>query len=279
MIKKQHGVTLIELMVSMMLGLALISGLSQLFVQSQKSFKLQRNLSDMTDDGVFVLDALAKGLRQAGYSEDGTKNYPSSANSAFPIPGSPVVPNIIFNDSSEYIHGADEVSSSGKGDQLVYRYKLSNVNELSNSMCTDTKKLKDAYAVGKIVTVRIYKKYDGDFFVFYCKSSVDSIIEDAQPLISQVEKLVFKYGVKISTVTATCSTPPCFYYTNADGVSSDWTKVFAVKVFLVMRSADKNLTRFKTGWSIDGGETEYPATDEKRLYKVFSKTIFLRNAP
>ena len=270
MIKKQRGVTLIELLIGMMLGLALISGLSQLFVQSQSSFKLQRNLSDMTDDGVFVLDALAKGLRQAGYSEDGTKNYPSSANSAFPIPGSPVVPNIIFNDSSEYIHGADEVSSSGKGDQLVYRYKLSNVNELSNSMCTDTKKLKDAYAVGKIVTVRIYKKYDGDFFVFYCKSSVDSIIEDAQPLISQVEKLVFKYGVK--------TTAGLFYYGKAADVS-DWTKVFAVKVFIVMQSADKNLTRIKTGWSIDGGATEYPLVNENRLYKVFSKTIFLRNAP
>ena len=66
MIKKQRGVTLIELLVSMVLAVSLAAGLSQLFVQSQTSFKLQRNLSDMTDDASFILEELAKGVNLAG---------------------------------------------------------------------------------------------------------------------------------------------------------------------------------------------------------------------
>ncbi|MSR17279.1 MAG: prepilin-type N-terminal cleavage/methylation domain-containing protein [Methylococcaceae bacterium] len=292
MIKKQHGVTLIELMVSMMLGLALITGLSQLFVQSQSSFKLQRNLSDMTDDAVFVLEDLTKGLLLAGYSQSGAKDYPSITSTIFSISGSPVVSTISFSNINEFFHGADELSNNRKGDQFVYRYKLNDANELENSICTNTAVLVKAYndeiknandnsrKVNAIVMVRMYKENDNSSFVFYCKSAVmtpdnpdskiKSTVEDAQPMISNVEKLTFKYGVK--------TTAGLFYYGKSADVS-DWTKVFAVKVFIVMQSADKNLTRIKTGWSIDGGATEYPLVDEKRLYKVFSKTIFLRNAP
>ncbi len=283
MTRKQSGVTLIELMVSMMLGLALVAGISQLFIQSQKSFRLQRNVSDMIDDGSFLLEALAKSVLLAGYSADGTKVYPVATNTVFTVSGSPSVPNINFNGVNEYIYGADEVSSNGKGDQLVYRYKLSAISELTNSICTNTTTLKSAYEYGATVVVRMYKKDDGDTFVFYCKSAVFgaaiSTIEDAQPLVSNVEKLEFQYGVRVKKYKADLITRDTandtYYYTTATNVT-DWTSVFAVKIFLALRSDDTNLTKNKTGWSIEGGATQYPTTDEKRIYKVFSKTIYLR---
>jgi type IV pilus assembly protein PilW len=219
MIKKQLGVTLIELMVSMMLGLGLVAGIGQLFVQSQKSFALQRNLSDMMDDGVFVLEDLAKGLLLAGYSVDGT-----------------VVPNYIGSNSTD--------------NELYYSFKLGDLSQLNNSIC-----LTGSPAIGSTITVHIYSATQ----VLSCKSG-----SAAQPLISEVEKLEFRYGVKTAA--------GLFYYGKAADVS-DWTKVFAVKVFLVLRSADDNLTRKKAKYKIE--DTEYTATDN-RLYKVFSKTIFLR---
>lgn len=236
MIKKQRGMTLIELMVSMMLGLGLVAGVSQLFIQSQKSFTLQRNLSDMMDDGTFVLEDLAKGLGLAGYSEDG------SAVSGY-------------------------IGTNSTDNELYYSFKLGNLSQLNNSIC-----IANSFAIGDLVTVRIYNSTAN---VLTCVSKSAS-----QPLISDVQKLVFKYGVK--TLNLACAAPAtptipdyCFYYAKAADVT-DWTKVFAVKVFVVLRSVDKNLTKNKTGWKIDGGAMEYPTTDEKRLYKVFSKTIYLR---
>ena len=98
MIKKQRGVTLIELLVSMLLAVSLAAGLSQLFVQSQTSFKLQRNLSDMTDDASFILEELAKGVYQAGSSGDGTISFSADT------------PNVLGSTTidlaaNEHIHG------------------------------------------------------------------------------------------------------------------------------------------------------------------------------
>ncbi len=305
MIKKQRGVTLIELMVSMMLGLALVAGISQLFIQSQKSFTMQRNLSDMTDDGTFVLEDLAKGLLVAGYSESGA-NFSCSKTivTKTPISGLPTStttktcsdkndsprtplteitetqPNVLSsgldlncptvttnatNATNAIESTKTEISTTtceiikGADNALVYRFVLdSTKSQKNNSIC-----IVDSYSAYDVVPVYItYKSSDHSMS---CTSKSTS-----QPMISEVEKLVFKYGIHDKTANT-------FYYAKAADVS-DWTKVFAVKVFLVMRSADKNLTRFKTGWSIEGGTTEYPAIDEKRLYKVFSKTIYLRAA-
>ena len=286
MIKKQRGVTLIELMVSMMLGLALVAGISQLFIQSQKSFTMQRNLSDMMDDGTFVLEDLAKGLLVAGYSESGANFSCTKASCSIidPTPSDlvstdPTVvaaaiqkkniriaatqKNVLDSELDLNCTSTDDGTTceiiKGADNALVYRFVLdSTKSQKNNSIC-----IVDSYSAYDVVPVYItYKNSDHSMS---CTSKSTS-----QPMISEVEKLVFKYGIHDKTANT-------FYYAKAADVS-DWTKVFAVKVFLVMRSADKNLTRFKTGWSIDGGATEYPAIDEKRLYKVFSKTIFLRAA-
>jgi type IV pilus assembly protein PilW len=275
MMKKQGGVTLIELMISLVLGLGLIAGIGSLFVQSQKSFRLQRNVSDMTDDAAFFLENLAKGLLLAGYTVNGTKDFPTATNTVFPISGSPSVPDISFSNVNEYIRGLDETSNDGKGDQLVYRFKLSNLSELNNTVCTSFTEFKNAVAagvpVGKTITVRIFKRYDSDInaMVFYSKPAVENVSYDAQPIISDVEKLEFKYGVRSATDS--------FYFADATAVTTanQWHNVFAVKVFIVMRSADDNVVRVQTGYKIDGVQ-QTPLPSDKRLYKTFTKTIYLR---
>jgi Tfp pilus assembly protein PilW len=309
MMKKQHGVTLIELMISMMLGLGLIAGIGQLFVQSQKSFRLQRNTSDMVDDASFILESLAKGVLLAGFADRPDPSlFPEDLN-VLSVSG---VPTINFS-YGEIIHGTDT--------QLIFRYRLGNGiatgggSQISDACSTTTRKgaceldnfvgtsaltgVKD-----ELVTVRIYKKNDSDGIpVFYSKSQTTSANTapktDAQPLISEVEKLEFRYGIRIkcyeNKITALCEKisnsatngykpqKDNFFYTtasNVDAIDADtsknnWTNVFAVKVFLVMRSAEDNVVRTQNGYEIDGVPAD-PAPTDKRLYKTFSKTIFLR---
>jgi type IV pilus assembly protein PilW len=253
MTQKQSGMTLIELLISMLLSLFLISGMSQIFMQSQKNFALERNLSDMTEDAVFVLDLLSKNLSLAGYSSDGKMDLFQATSEMF---GS----KIRFN-QNEYLQGLDN--------ELIYRFKITNEKDLNNSLCTSSL----TYNKNDILTIYIYEDKDGDGVpVFYCKvkqSEKDPF--NAKPLISQVEKLEFRYGVQNKNDVNNLS-DDTFYYAKAADIN-DWKSVFAVKVFLVMRSADNNLTSAKMKYTIEN--TSYTANDN-RLYHVFSKTIYLQ---
>jgi type IV pilus assembly protein PilW len=253
MTQKQSGMTLIELLISMLVSLFLIAGMSQIFMQSQKNFALERNLSDMTEDAVFVLDLLSKSLSLAGYSSDGKMDLFQATSEMF---GS----KIRFN-QNEYLQGLDN--------ELIYRFRTTDEKDLNNSLCTSSL----TYNENDILAIYIYEDKDGDGVpVFYCKvkqSEKDPF--NAKPLISQVEKLEFRYGVQNKNDVNNLS-DDTFYYAKAADIN-DWKNVFAVKVFLVMRSADNNLTNAKMKYTIEN--TTYTASDN-RLYHVFSKIIYLQ---
>lgn len=301
--KKQRGVTMIELMIAVILGLGLVAGIGQLFVQSQKSFRLQRNVSDMTDDAAFILESFAKGVLLAGFADDPNTAFTTADANVMSVSG---VPNISL-DEKEFIHGTDT--------QLVYRYKLGS-SPYGDGNCADTNRNScelDNFVgtselkgyMNDIVTVRIYKKNDTDGTpVFYSKAKIEpkpatlsSDTFNAQPLISEVEKLEFRYGIRIKCYenksTGVCEKiknivtneykplKDTFFYATASEVDlidpdtnkNNWTNVFAVKVFLVMRSTEDKLVKNKVKYKIENVEHE---ASDYRLYKLFTKTVFLR---
>ena len=246
--------TLIELVISMLLSLFLIAGMSQIFMQSQKNFALERHLADMTEDAVFALDLLSKNLSLAGYSSDGKMDL-------FKADTAVIGSKMNFN-QDEYIRGLD--------DELIYRFKISDDKDLNNSLCTSSLK----YNQNDILTIYIYENKDSDGIpVFYCKVKQQSEKDafNAKPLISQVEKLEFRYGVQNKN-DVNNPDDDTFYYAKAADIN-DWKNIIAVKVFLVMRSADNNLTNAKMKYTIEN--TSYTANDN-RLYHVFSKIIYLQ---
>lgn len=321
MIKNQRGVTLIELMIGMVLGLSLVAGIGSLFIQSQKSFRLQQNSSDMTDDATFVLETLAKGILLAGYSEDSydfncVKNTVENINPVTDevtkttdsttcdhiksvqtnVLGSGLDLNCVntltettsctptttpscsvVSTSKTHIKTTETKCEIIKGTNtaLIYRFVLADLSQLNNSLCTT-----NSNALGDTVLVNLYQDTNR---VLYCQST-----SAAQPITSEVEKLEFRYGVRVkkcetkdipALITEQCEPSlkrkpelDTFYYTKAENVT-DWTNVFSIKIYLVMRSVDDNLTRTKLKYKIE--DVEMTATDN-RLYKVFTKTIYLR---
>jgi len=65
--KKQHGFTLVELMIALVITLILMAGISQVFLSSKKSFTIQDTLARQQENGRYVIDTLAQDLRRAGY--------------------------------------------------------------------------------------------------------------------------------------------------------------------------------------------------------------------
>lgn len=64
--RTEFGFTLVELMVAMLLGLVITGAALQLFLSNQQTFRLQKTLSGLEEDGQMVLRYLAADLRNAG---------------------------------------------------------------------------------------------------------------------------------------------------------------------------------------------------------------------
>ncbi len=152
--KQQRGYTLIELMVSLLLGLMLISGFGSLFTQSQKNATVQRSLSYMTDDGRYILELFGRELRRAGslrnrydVSNGGIPEMIFTADLTDPADTNVLDSTLSFT-AGDYIRGEYNVGGFGATadphniNRLALRYQLMNNSELapidlssSNSPC------------------------------------------------------------------------------------------------------------------------------------------------
>ena len=64
---RQKGLSLIELMISVTIGLILAAGIMQIFISNKQTYRLQEGLSRLQENGRFAIELLAKDLRMAGY--------------------------------------------------------------------------------------------------------------------------------------------------------------------------------------------------------------------
>lgn len=65
--RTQQGISLVELMVAMLLGLILTAGLTQIFTGSQRSFRMAESLARTQETGRIALDILSRDIRNADY--------------------------------------------------------------------------------------------------------------------------------------------------------------------------------------------------------------------
>ena len=80
-INRQAGVTLVELMISLLLGLLIAIGLATLFSQNKRSFYQNEDLARMMEDGRFALQELARDIGMAGfYAELASPSWQVDAN-------------------------------------------------------------------------------------------------------------------------------------------------------------------------------------------------------
>lgn len=78
----QQGVSIVELMVAMVLSLILTLGVSQIYLGSKQTYRLQEAQSRVQENGRYALNALTTDIRQAGYMG---------------CPSSDIVPMVIAN--------------------------------------------------------------------------------------------------------------------------------------------------------------------------------------
>lgn len=290
MSRHQRGYSLIELMISLVLGLMLIAGFGSLFVQTQKTASIQRSLSYMMEDGRYILEVFGRELRRTG-SLRNKMVASGGADVVFPADANVLGSTISFA-AGDYIKG--EYNAAGYGaevdkpyniNRLAIRYQLNTNLELAvtdpnstNSACERAILLtagEDPATQVHVVTLYFYIAVDASNVpVLYCKSkrqnfsdSAKDKASDAEPLVSNVQMLLITYGIDSDDDDV------ANYYVAAGSVP-DWQQVVTAKLSVVFRSEDDNLATSSISYTIDG--TTYTATD-KRLYRVSSTTISFRN--
>ena len=65
--RRQLGLSLIELMVALVIGLLLLGGLIQIYLSNKQSYNAQEQLARMQESGRFAMDLITRDLRRAGY--------------------------------------------------------------------------------------------------------------------------------------------------------------------------------------------------------------------
>ncbi len=243
---RQQGLTLVELMVAMALGLILIAGVLWLFVNTRQANQTNQTLNEIQDSGRFALQFLKTDLQKSGWSNQ----------QAFPAAASQL---------DEHIDGAatrdDQIIPGGDGqttDVLTIQY-----HGATDCMGAVPAGPAGSDGVTRLVTnsYRLQTNADETSFDLAC---------NGQPLIRNVERFEVVYGVDFGAASGA-------RYFTADAVAAtDWAKVRWVNLGLVMRAAreqgpDKTQSVFLFN-------EELPVTDGY-MRKVFETSIHLPNYP
>lgn len=291
----QSGLTLLELVISAMLGLLVLSGVFLAYVGSGTSDRQAQALARMTEDAQLALTLMSRELQMAGFMR--------IRSVADPAGGERVVVGLTANHRP--VFGCDNGFSVNRADvaqaaceppaiapgidmpAIEITHEVTGETTLPNSSGQPTDCLGNgATSVGDIVSNRFFVVRTGTgadtTYALHCASNVS----DGQPLVSHVAALQFAYGFSPDWDRGMPSTWRPQRFVKASEVT-DWARVVAVRVCLVMRSADPVLlaaavpaagaNRGPSAADYIGCDGQWATSSDRHLYRVFKTTVTLRN--
>lgn len=214
---KQRGLSLISLMVAMTIGLFLLAGLFDIWMQTRQSFTAQGKLAQLQDNERMALTMLSNSLQAAGF-------YPIADNYAATLPSPLLTLTGVFPATSpfttagQFIYGQAS-ASSGASDTLVVRY----VSDGTTLDCQGQAE-PDQYLVVNTYTVT------NNYLTCQVQTAQPNTItltnNGTQNLISGVSLFTTQYGLDINNQGSVQR------YATAAGAAPYWANVRSVRVQL-----------------------------------------------
>jgi type IV pilus assembly protein PilW len=247
---RQAGLSLIELMVAMLIGLFLILGVTQIFINNQKSYLFQQGQVGNQENGRFAMALLSQELSKAGYRSNPAKSFPSGAGLGCD-----------FAEDTSVI----AVSTTA----LCLRYQAANKNDVNcqgtalSGANQDTITAPYSKQINPIVIEKI--EYDAASKSIVCTSGTTT-----QPLVTGVAGLRFEYGSgqgDLKTVSTFSAKP-------ADTVG-------AVRYTVLMQSQGTASVRDSaaTSTALNEWNTRFTdnLVDSNQIYQLVQGTTMIRN--
>jgi len=297
--KNQKGLSLIELMISMVVGLFLLAGVVTNFLSTKDSDRYREAISEMDANAAYAMKVLRQTITHTGYASTNNVMIDKpflSKNDPDVVPSTCATANrlnqinkrktkdagvrdfltVIYLSDNPCKNGAASCSASTSlninEDALVYTDCTGGgarrvARDVSCS--TDPNLGIDPREEAKIYnTFRVNGATTGTLM---CHGSRGG----GQPVVDNVFALQFLYGVKDE------GTNSMAYRTATEVDLSDrWGQVRSVQVGLLMRSSDANLLKkanptFK--YKVLDREVVIPKARRKHIYRLYTSTINLEN--
>lgn len=293
---RMRGLSLIELMVSIAIGLVVTIAVVSSYIGSLGATRVSEAQVRMNEDGQAALTILAQNIRMAG-------NNPKQMDYANNTPRNPITATFIIrgcdgtfsNITTEPDYIDLTCAGGGSPDSIAVRYEADIYNTVPNSGSpTDclgqTLPLLTGSAskgVPAVPTAVTYTVADNRFYIansvavpapgLYCKGNGNAT---AQRLVENVEDLQFEYGT--APIAATTLTVAGYIAADAvDALSLDieerWSKVLTVRVCVVIRSEEALAPDTASATYTQCNGTANNAPPDLRLRKAYSTTVLLRN--
>lgn len=295
--KAVQGLSLIELMISMVIGLVIVGGLIAMYSNTLGSTAVAKAQSEMNEDAQYILRVLSHQIQQAGYNP--IQRGRSTVNTLIGGFGVFACSNGFSNATSAANASAltcnAAAAAGGHGLAIAYEADIRNTKATSGSLPTNClgnalvqqtdASSGDTYYVAEN---RYYVKNNA----LYCAGTETTIQE--QPLADNVEKLEVSLGTAHPTngtkFVAGYLTPteigPATVAGGTVGVDPNlvaltpeqrWGKVVTVRICVIMRSDKEVLTEATDYYGCDSSAASTVTPGDRRLYRAYVRTIAIRN--
>jgi type IV pilus assembly protein PilW len=242
----QLGLTLVEMMIAMVLGLLILLAVSSIYIGSRQTFRMQDDNARLQETGRYALEVLGRSVRQAGF---------------WNMPINPVATATAFGGTP--ITGAD--GAAGASDTVTVQYDYLAADRdcegtVPSTLATPPAFVTDAYRLTANNLV------------------CDGVDTDAtfQPLVSDIDDVQILYGID------TTNDQSADRYVAAP---ANWAQVVSARVCVQARSANNVNNAPQTflncggalGTATGAAATSTAAAGDFRLRRTFVATYNLRN--
>lgn len=280
--QRQNGFSMVELMVSLALGLVISLAAMQLLVANQLAFNFQRGTGDVQAGGRFASDMLVRDLRLSGLS------LAAEVTANAPVQG--VITALAeLEGLGSIVGGGGYLSLNGNvsagisaSDQLLLQY----ATDITTKDCEG-----NDVAAGSYVLARYFIRTDADTSsqALACDggsrtgSSIAGLGDAGSVLVSGVDSFQVLLGIDDGQVGAAAGVARAMRYVNVATYSALAPKppVVAVRIGVLVRSQDRVGDTVGPGRDIQVLDTPILSTAaalmDGRMRRLFVSTVALRN--
>jgi type IV pilus assembly protein PilW len=242
-LRKAQGLTLIELMISIAIGLVVVAAVMVNFAASGRATRYQSALGQMNQDAQVALNILSREVQLAGYVSPTNSLGNSSPLFGCDATLSTTAGDIPFVDATVAVQptcSAAVTAPTVSGLEVVYQADTYNTVTTAGGVPADCAGIAAPLAGSIRVTRNRYfvdRAATGGRPELYCASNASTKIQ----IVENVEDMQIWYGVVSAALPS-----EVIRYAQAAGVNAqpagEWNNVMAVKICLLMRSAEPVLT-------------------------------------
>lgn len=311
--RRSRGLTLVEVMVALVVGLILSAGAIQIFISSKKTYQTTDAVSRIQENGRYALHFLSKDIRTAGFwgcaQDIEMTNHVNDSGGALDLGGPPLIgteggadpDSLTIRSASQdrrrsvtqampntsanlFLTETDDIQ---EGDVMIITdceaadaFMVTNNNASNDNLAHNT-----GVAIGSLTNAskNFSRRYDESATAYAARQKtyeIGTTAEGEPALVRTVngnsEALVA--GVQDMQLTYgvdTSNDETVDVYVQADNVSN-WDDVLAVRAALLIRSRDENVVDTAQTYYFPGPGDAITATD-RHLYQAFNATTTIRN--